>query len=266
MTRRRVAALCVLVALAIAAAAVTQSLGRGAAARRVARPSSLLAGFELPGGPRPAFTPAAPRLLRRTAATRVAAVVRDVPARREPWPGATVATSLRRLTPEGTQDVVVVEGEAYHSGTLWVRVALPVLPNGTTGWVPRTSLGGYTFVDTELVVDRARLTATLYRGGRRVFAAPVGVGVQASPTPRGRFYVRERLTSLSAFYGPIAFGTNARSPVLTDWPGGGFIGIHGTDEPQLIPGRISHGCIRLRNRDIERLARLLPVGTPVIVL
>jgi lipoprotein-anchoring transpeptidase ErfK/SrfK len=53
--------------------------------------------------------------------------------------------------------------------------------------------------------------------------------------------------------------------VLTDWPGGGFVGVHGTNEPQLIPGRISHGCVRLRNEDILRLARLLPVGTPVTI-
>ena len=69
----------------------------------------------------------------------------------------------------------------------------------------------------------------------------------------------------SPFYGPIAFGTTARSAVLTDWPDGGFVGIHGTDEPQLIPGRVSHGCIRLRNPDIVRLAKLMPVGTPVTI-
>ena len=69
----------------------------------------------------------------------------------------------------------------------------------------------------------------------------------------------------SAFYGPLAFGTSARSSVLTDWPGGGFIGLHGTDEPQLVPGRISHGCVRFRNRDILELGRLMQVGTPVTI-
>ena len=63
----------------------------------------------------------------------------------------------------------------------------------------------------------------------------------------------------------MAFGTSARSSVLTEWPDGGFVGIHGTDAPQLIPGRVSHGCIRLRNPDILRLARLMPVGTPVTI-
>jgi lipoprotein-anchoring transpeptidase ErfK/SrfK len=67
------------------------------------------------------------------------------------------------------------------------------------------------------------------------------------------------------FYGPIAFGTSGRSAVLTDWPGGGYIGIHGTNEPDLLPGRVSHGCVRLRNADIRRLAALLPLGTPLSV-
>jgi lipoprotein-anchoring transpeptidase ErfK/SrfK len=61
---------------------------------------------------------------------------------------------------------------------------------------------------------------------------------------------------------PWAFGTSAYSS-LSDWPGGGVIGIHGTDQPELIPGRPSHGCIRIRNPAIVRLARRMPIGTPV---
>lgn len=49
-------------------------------------------------------------------------------------------------------------------------------------------------------------------------------------------------------YGPLAFGISARSAVLTDWPAGGFVGIHGTDRPDLLPGRVSHGCIRMASR------------------
>ena len=51
--------------------------------------------------------------------------------------------------------------------------------------------------------------------------------------------------------------------MLSDWPGGGVIGIHGTNEPYLIPGRPSHGCIRVPNRAISRLYRLMPIGTPM---
>jgi lipoprotein-anchoring transpeptidase ErfK/SrfK len=69
----------------------------------------------------------------------------------------------------------------------------------------------------------------------------------------------------SPVYGPVAFGTSARSTTLTDWPGGGFVGIHGTNRPELIPGRISHGCVRMRNADILRLGALMPVGTPLTI-
>jgi lipoprotein-anchoring transpeptidase ErfK/SrfK len=96
--------------------------------------------------------------------------------------------------------------------------------------------------------------------------ADIGVGLDQWPTPRGRFYIRNKLVRYrSEFYGPLAFGTSARSAVLTDWPGGGFIGIHGTNQPELLPGRVSHGCIRMRNADIVRLGRLMPVGTPMEV-
>ena len=141
-----------------------------------------------------------------------------------------------------------------------------MLPNGTTGWVPRDALGGYRSLTTRLVIALGARRATLYRGRRAIFSAPVGVGQPRWPTPTGRFLVRNRLTRYaSPAYGPVAFGTSARSAVLTDWPAGGFIGIHGTDHPELIPGAISHGCVRLRNDDILRLARLMPPGTPVTI-
>jgi lipoprotein-anchoring transpeptidase ErfK/SrfK len=149
---------------------------------------------------------------------------------------------------------------------VWVRTRLPVLPNNTTAWVPRSALGGYSAVTTHIVVDLAGLRATLYRRSRALFEAPVGVGQPAWPTPTGRFYIRNKLTSFkSPVYGPVAFGTSARSDVLTDWPAGGYIGIHGTNEPELLPGRVSHGCIRLRNDDILALARLMPIGTPLTI-
>ena len=110
------------------------------------------------------------------------------------------------------------------------------------------------------------LTATLLRDGQPVFRADVGIGRARWPTPRGRFYVRNRLTRYrSPSYGPLAFGTSARSERLTDWPAGGFVGIHGTDQPGLLPGRVSHGCIRMRNGDIVRLSRLMDVGTPLTI-
>lgn len=157
-----------------------------------------------------------------------------------------------------------VLGRKSVGGVLWIHLVLPVLPNGTRGWVPRAALGGYDEVRTRLVISTRALRATLFRGRERIFSAPIGIGRSQWPTPRGSFIVRNKLTRYaSPAYGPIAFGTSARSAVLTDWPAGGYVGIHGTDRPDLVPGRISHGCIRLRNPDILRLAELMPVGTTV---
>jgi L,D-transpeptidase catalytic domain len=198
--------------------------------------------------------------------TRWAPVLRAAVARSGPGRSGAPVGPLPTRTPDGTTNIVVAEGEAEADGTTWVRVGLSVLPNGTQGWVPRSSLGAWSFVDTRLVIDRARFTATLLRAGRIIFRAPVGVGAPGTPTPAGQFYVRDRLTDFSSpMYGPLAFGTNARSPTLTDWPEGGVVGIHGTNQPGLIPGRISHGCIRLTNAAIVRLGQLMPVGTPVTI-
>jgi L,D-transpeptidase catalytic domain len=197
-----------------------------------------------------------------------APVRRAVDVRKLPRVGSPAIARMSARTPEGTQNIVLVLGRAHDgAGRLWSRVRVPALPTNVTGWVPREMLGGYGDVQTRLVVDRRRLTATLFRKGRPIFRAPVGVGKPAWPTPRGEFYVRNKLTNYkSPVYGPLAFGTSARSPTLTDWPAGGYIGIHGTNRPELLPGRVSHGCIRLRNRDILRLGRLMPVGTPLTVL
>jgi hypothetical protein len=195
---------------------------------------------------------------------RWALVERKAAVRAEP--GGRVIARLGTSTPEGTPEAVPLLARRDAGGGLWVRVRAPVLPNGTTGWVPRGVLGGYEESRTHLIVDRARLTARLERKGRTVFRAPIGVGRPGTATPRGRFIVRNRLTGFSdPVYGALAFGTTARSATLTDWPGGGFIGIHGTNQPALLPGRVSHGCIRLRDRDIRRLDRRMPVGTAVTI-
>jgi lipoprotein-anchoring transpeptidase ErfK/SrfK len=197
---------------------------------------------------------------------RYAFVIRRAVVRSAPRRTAARVAVLDRWTPEGTTNLVsVLEGRRTKRG-VWIKVRLAILPANRTGWVQRKALSDWKELTTRLVVDRRRLTATLFRRGKVIFRAPVGIGVPQWPTPRGEFFIRNQLYGFgSPVYGPIAFGTSARSPVLTDWPGGGFIGIHGTNQPHILPGRVSHGCIRMRNGDILRLARLMPVGTPLTV-
>lgn len=186
-------------------------------------------------------------------------------ARVRPRRDARAVARLRYDTEDGFAEVYLVLARYRDAaGRRWLKLRLPMRPNGRKGWVPRSALGRLRTVNTFLRVDRRRLRATLYRRGRRVWRAPVGIGKPGTETPGGRFYIRERMRvrQRGSLYGPLAFGTSAYSK-LSDWPGGGVIGIHGTNEPALIPGRPSHGCIRLLNRDILRLGRLMPIGTPV---
>jgi hypothetical protein len=196
-----------------------------------------------------------------------ATLLHSVNARAGPSDAARVVVRLRAQTPEHVPHVVyLLRGRIDRAGRYWLRVRLPILPNGSSGWIPRNAVARFRTVDTHLVIDRARLGVTLFRRGRPIFRSTIGVGEPRWPTPAGRYYVRERLTGFSdPIYGAIAFGTNGRSSVLTDWPGGGFIGIHGTNQPEILPGRVSHGCVRLPNPSIRRLDRLMRIGTPVTI-
>jgi lipoprotein-anchoring transpeptidase ErfK/SrfK len=200
--------------------------------------------------------------------TRWAHAQETTPIRAEPRPDARAITNLRFFTEDKAAEVyIVLDGRMDSGGQKWLHIRVPVRPNGRTGWVLEDALSRLYIVRTQLVIDRGKRRAKLYRKGKRIWSAPVGVGKSGTPTPRGNFWIRERLKGLggSSAYGPWAFGTSAYSN-LSDWPGGGVVGIHGTNEPELIPGTPSHGCVRVRNDKIRQLARLMPIGTPVRII
>ena len=172
---------------------------------------------------------------------------------------------LRLETEDGVHEIYLVLRAEIVKGQTWLQIRLPRRPNGQKGWVKRDMLGPLITLRTYLKVDRSRLRATLYRRGKKIWSSPIGVGTPSTPTPAGRFWVRERLRALGGPYGPWAFGTAAYSR-LSDWPGGGVVGIHGTNQPELIPGRPSHGCVRVPNWKIVQLKKLMPVGTPVRIV
>jgi hypothetical protein len=266
--RLRLGAIGAAAAVVLAIAAVAHLGGPAPARSRSAAAVDIASeAAGLPAPQHPAFTLGrVPPLRTAQTPTRWASVLEKVSPRARPSADAPPVGVLEPRTSLGTTNIVLVVGHARVGGRLWVRARFPGLPNNLTGWLPREAVGGYHFVRTRLVVDLHSLSAALLRNGHPVFRAAVGVGTKEFPTPRGSFYIREKVTNFdNPFYGPVAFGTSARSRVLTDWPDGGSIGIHGTNRPDLIPGRVSHGCIRMRNEDILRLNRLMAVGTPVTV-
>lgn len=172
---------------------------------------------------------------------------------------------LHARTEMGDPEVYLLLGEqSDDQGRTWVNIRLPGRPNGRTGWVRRSLLGATHVNHTTLVVDKHRLTATLLYNGAPTWSAPVGIGTPRTPTPSGRFYVREllQLHPPTSAYGPYIFGTSGYAH-LSEFPGGGIVGLHGTSAPRAIPGAPSHGCVRLRNADIRALARKLPIGASV---
>ena len=215
-------------------------------------------------GPRPAAAHGT-RLSNEGSLTRWAHTERKAPIRRAPRPGAHQIVSTHFLTEDGYPEVYITLRRIRDDhGRTWLKVRIPMRPNGRVGWVRSYGLGPLFRVRTHLIVNRETGHAALFRRGHRIWRAPVGTGKPSTPTPAGRFWIREKFRTgqPGGLYGPVAFGTSSYS-VLSDWPGGGVIGIHGTDEPGLIPGKPSHGCVRVRNGAILRLYRLMPVGTPV---
>lgn len=198
--------------------------------------------------------------------TRWANANDPTPIRAQASSSARMITRLRYLTEDGLPEVyLVLEGKLDAQGEPWLRIRIPMRPNGRTGWVPRDVLSELHVVRTQLVIDRSAKRATLFKAGRRIWRAPVGIGKVRTPTPRGKFWIRELLRGDGKVYGTWAFGTSAYSSI-SDWPKGGVVGIHGTNQPQLIPGRPSHGCVRVTNTKINQLKRLMPIGTPVEIV
>ena len=149
---------------------------------------------------------------------------------------------------------------------LWYRVQLPMRPNGVTGYV-RASKVHVGRVHTRIVVDISARRLTFFRWGRPLLRTTVAVGSPATPTPRGFFYVNQRLipSDRSGPFGPAAIGVSAFSPVLTGWTQGGPIAVHGTNEPWSIGRAVSNGCIRARNRVVGWLFKHTLAGTPVLI-
>jgi lipoprotein-anchoring transpeptidase ErfK/SrfK len=207
------------------------------------------------------------RLSNETTITRFAAATMSSPIRVQPRGNARTMTRTRFVS--GSKTVAIyglLRGRMDAGGRTWLQVRVPGRPNGRTGWALASAFTPSALVRTQLVVDRGALRATLYRSGRKIWSARVGVGKAATRTPHGRFFIdRGEGAIFGPVYGPNVFFTTAYSN-LPDWPGGGIVGIHGTNQPGLVPGRPSHGCIRLRNTDVKRLARLMPVGTPLLIL
>ena len=213
----------------------------------------------------PTPTPTRPRCatLPQAADVAYAAVVsRPLVAFRTPGHGPIARFGL--LNVNGVDTVFAVRGISCNGR--WLRVQLPLRPNGATGWIPAGRVEQFA-LGTRIVVDLSDRMVRFYKDGRLVLRSRAAVGAPATPTPLGRYYVNQRLIpdDPGGPFGPGAIGISAFSPVLTGWAQGGPVAIHGTNEPWSIGRAVSNGCIRIPNDVDKRLFAEAPAGTPVIV-
>lgn len=176
-----------------------------------------------------------------------------------------------------TIGVVPADSRFYGVGTVaWVqrisengrfgKLSVPYDATGRSGWIP---LKGLHRRRTRVAVDvsLSRHEVTVERGDRVLFRTIAATGAPASPTPRGRYFVTDRVPFPSGGYlGTFAFGLSGVQPHLpAGWSGGDQIAIHGTDDPSSIGRSVSAGCIRISEHALDRLRPLLRLGTPVVV-
>lgn len=183
-------------------------------------------------------------------------------------PGGAVLARYGRMNQNRVPTVFAVVGlrETRGCAPAWYHVLLPIRPNGATGWV-RAGAVQVAEIDTKILIHVRARRLELLREGRVILRTRISTGAPDTPTPLGRFYVKERLipANPNGPWGPAALGTSAYSPVLKRWAQGGPVGIHGTDDPTAIGRAVSHGCIRLPNDQMRRLFKLTLAGTPVII-
>jgi lipoprotein-anchoring transpeptidase ErfK/SrfK len=197
-----------------------------------------------------------------------ARIVYPVPARMAPSATARVRMGLMHYTAfsRRPQRLLVTAEATDASGHGWVRVQLPVRPNGSQAWVP-TAAVKLSRTDLHIKVRLGAKRVEVWRGPHRISSYPAAVGTGSTPTPVGTFAMQDPVPSAPAqrsYLGPYILTLTAHSTVLRSFMGGdGLVAIHGTNAPNLLGQAVSHGCIRVSNAAVRALYRIVEPGTPV---
>jgi lipoprotein-anchoring transpeptidase ErfK/SrfK len=183
-----------------------------------------------------------------------------------PAPGAATPTASLPPTDElGSPLVLLADARAGD----WYEALLPSRPNGSTGWVRAgdvTAAAPAYRVEVSRAAHRLQLVRTA--DGAVVLTTVVGVGKPSTPTPPGRYFVRDLFPThtMNHPYGPFAFGLSGHSDVLMHFGSGdGRLAVHGTNDPTTIGGDASNGCVHVPNDVDLALIPYLSLGTPVTI-
>ncbi len=154
----------------------------------------------------------------------------------------------------------------------WVKVRLARRPDGSQAWVHLRAVK-ITITTYALVLDLSELRLYEFKAGRQIASYPVGVGMPATPTPTGHYFIAFHATPTGPGYGPVMLETSAHSKALRTFDGGNdaIIAIHGpiTSAANAAIGkngtRVSHGCIRMHDSQLLKVA-WVPYGTPLAIV
>jgi len=117
--------------------------------------------------------------------------------------------------------------------------------------------GAETGAKIRMEIDLVKHTLTVFSDNQQIKKFPVGVGKSSTPSPLGEWKIAQKSSNWGNGFGTRWMGLNV------PW---GIYGIHGTDKPYSVGGSLSHGCIRMRNKDVEALYPLICVGTAVKIM
>ena len=200
----------------------------------------------------------------------IASLVTDAPVYKKPGDGKAITTARADTSWTGIRTVLLItKSKISADGRLWLKVILPTRPNGSKGWILASHANiSTTKARVEISIRARKLRLRL--NGKIVMIMRTVVGKRSTPTPKGNFAIYERAPSeKGSNIGPFALHLTAFSNVLRSYDGGpGRIAIHGRSGSLLydpLGSARSHGCVRISNSPLKRLAKFAKPGTPVSI-
>ena len=253
-----VAGLAVLLAAALGGYAAVRARAQGSGASQVLAPVAQ----PTPASSGSAAAAPEPRFERWT----VGKAVGPVTVYTRPSTSAPVKTKLGKVNQNDYPTLVLVDTTKETGGRVWYRVWLAMRPNGSRGWIPEGKLAFYT-TSSKIAIDLSERTLSVYRRGALIDTYPVAVGKPGLSTPTGFYFINQKLKppAPGGAYGVLALGISAFQPKLAYWEQGGPVAIHGTNQDELIGKAVSHGCVRMHDKDVLAVSRSVPAGSPVVI-